>query len=98
MPDRAEFLARTLIARLVSLQESRAEDGRSAPDRAERIATLEKVLVVELGLTDSSTLSLIEAAVPDLALAQHDSGRELAAFAEFLRRRLGAQLSEPGRP
>lgn len=94
MADRADYLARTLIARLTNLQASFAEDGRGEPDRRQRIEAIEKVLAVELGVTDSATMSLIEAAVPNLNGVKQARDGEVAAFAEFLRRRLGAQLSD----
>jgi hypothetical protein len=94
MADRAHYLARTLIARLASLEASFTEDGRGEPDRRQRIETIEKVLAVELGITDSTTLALIEAAVPHIKPEKHSPDREVATFAEFLRRRLGRQLTE----
>lgn len=92
MADRADYLARTLLSRLAGLAAQFAEDGRGEPDRHQRLATLEKVLAVELGVTDSATLSVIEAAAPRLDAAQRGSDRELAAFAEFLRQRLRTQF------
>jgi hypothetical protein len=92
MADRADYLARTLIARLTRLQESLAEDGRGEPDRGQRIVAIEKVLATELGVTDSTTMALIEAAVPNLKAVKPARDQEVAAFADFLRRRLGAQL------
>jgi hypothetical protein len=94
MPDRADYIARTLIARLARLQANLAEDGRAEPDRAQRIAAIEKVLAVELGLTDGATLSLIEATAPRLKSGQRAADREVAAFADFLRHRLARQLAE----
>jgi hypothetical protein len=94
MADRAQYLARTLIARLARLQATRAEDGRAEPDRAERIAAIEKVLAVELGVTDGPTLAIIEASVPTLKPGQRAPDREVEALAEFLRRRLGPKLEE----
>jgi hypothetical protein len=88
MADRAQYLARTLIARLANLQSSFAEDGRGEPDRRQRIATIEKVLAVELGITDGMTMALVEAAVPHVGAAKPVPDRDVAAFAEFLRQRL----------
>jgi hypothetical protein len=93
MVDRAHYLARTLLARLMNLRASCAEDGRGEPDRAQRLATLEKVLAVELGVTDAATLGTIEAALPDLKLLRAARDQEVAALAELLRRRLGTQLA-----
>jgi len=95
MADRAHYLARTLIARLARLQASFAEDNRGEPDRRQRIEAIEKVLAVELGITDSTLLALIEAAVPHIKPAKESSEPDVASFAEFLKRRLGRQLTEP---
>lgn len=94
MADRADYLARTLIARLANLRAAFAEDGRGEPDRRQRIEAIEKVLVIELGVTDSATIALVEAAVPNLRAAQPASEQEVAAFAGFLRKRLGPLLFE----
>lgn len=94
MADRADYLARTLLSRLATLSGQFAEDGRGAPDRRARIATVEKVLAVELGVTDSATLSIVEAAAPSGSGGAQGHGRELAAFADFLRQRLAGHLAE----
>lgn len=94
MADRAQYLARTLIARLANLQANFAEDGRGEPDRRQRIATIEKVLAIELGITDGTTMAAVEAAVPSLNATKQNPDREVAEFAAFLRRRVGAQLDE----
>lgn len=95
MADRAEYLARTLVDRIANLEDRFAEDGRGEPDRRQRIETIEKVLAVELGVTDSSTLALVESALPDAKTAGRGLEREFAGFAELLRQRLAAQLAEP---
>ena len=82
------------MARLANLRVAFAEDGRGEPDRQQRMAAIEKVLAVELGITDGTTIALIESVVPTLKSTQPGSDREVADFAEFLRRRLGAQLAE----
>jgi hypothetical protein len=94
MADRAQYLARTLIARIANLHSSFTEDGGAAPDRRQRIAAIEKVLAIELGVTDGTTMALIEATVPTVKNAKQVSDRDVAAFAEFLRQRLGRQLTE----
>lgn len=93
MVDRAHYLARTLVARLANLAANEAEDGRGEPDRARRIATIEKVLAVELGLTDGATMSVVESAAPSGGKRRVTSD-EIEAFAEFLRRNLGTRLEE----
>jgi hypothetical protein len=94
MADRADYLARTMIARLTNLQASFDEDGRGEPDRQQRIEAIEKVLAVELGITDGTTLAVIETAVPNLKAARQAPDQEVATFADFLRRWLGPQLTE----
>ncbi len=95
MADRAQYLARTLVARIRRLQAGFAEDNRGEPDRRQRIEAIEKVLAVELGITDGATLALVEAAIPALRGAEPVPERELAGFGEFLRQRLGRHLTEP---
>lgn len=92
MSDRADYLARTLAKRLAHLRARFAEDHRGEPDRPARLAVIEKILAVELGVTDAVTLAGIEAAAPSLATAETLSPREQAAFAEFLRRHLASHL------
>jgi hypothetical protein len=94
MVDRAHYLARTLIARLANLQQSFAEDGRGEPERRQRIEVIEKVLAIELGMTDGTTMALIEATVPHLKTDKQSADRDVAAFAEFLRRRLAPLLTD----
>jgi hypothetical protein len=94
MSDRADYLARTLIARLARLQSNSTEDGRAEPDRQRRIEVIEKVLAVELGLTDGPTLASIEATVPRVKSGERAPDREQAAFAAFLRQRLASHLAE----
>jgi hypothetical protein len=95
MADRAQYIARTLIARLANLQASFREDGRGEPDRRHRIEAIEKVLAVELGITNGITTALIEAAAPSVTVTKQIPEQEVAAFAGFLRSRLGTQLDEP---
>lgn len=93
MADRADYLARTLLARLGKLEKTLAEENRAVPDRRKRIEVIEKVLAVELGVTDSVTLAVVESAVPHLDADKPGSPRELTAFADFLRQRLAAHLA-----
>lgn len=96
MADRADYLARTVVARLANLQASLAEDGRGEPSRQQRIAAIEKVLAVELGITDGTTMAAVEAAAPSGPAERGGRERELVTFAEFLRRRLAGNLAEAG--
>ena len=95
MADRADYLARTLLDRLANLQAALAEDGQPQPDRRQRIEAIEKILAVELGITDGATLALIEATVPGVKTGQRTPDRDLTGFADFLRLRLGSKLDEP---
>jgi hypothetical protein len=54
---------------------------------------IEKVLAIELGITDVTTVGMVESAAPNCEVAPAPE-RERAAFAAFLRTRLGAHLSE----
>jgi hypothetical protein len=93
MADRAHYLARTLIARLTNLHASFAEDGRGEPDRRRRIEAIEKVLAVELGITDGTIMAMVESAAPNLSAVKRSPDQEIAAFADFLRQRLARQLA-----
>ena len=66
MADRAQYIARTLIARLANLQASFLEDGLGEPERRHRIEVIEKVLAVELGITNGASSALLEAAAPNV--------------------------------
>lgn len=90
MADRAHQIARTLVARMIALQG--AADAVEA-ERRQRVALVEKVLAVELGVTDGATVALVEAALPR-AVRERVPDRELAGFADFLRQRLARQLEE----
>jgi hypothetical protein len=94
MADRADYLARTMMGRLANLRAAFTEDGRGEPDRRQRMEAIEKVLAVELGITDGMTIAVIEAAVPEIKTSRGRSDRELTEFAEFLRRRLASELAE----
>lgn len=94
MADRADYLARTLMTRLLHLHARCAEDRRGDPDRRQRIEVIEKVLAIELGVTDSSTSALVESAAPSPLPENLRSGRELSEFAAFLRQRLATPLAE----
>jgi hypothetical protein len=94
MSDRADYLARILITRLTRLQANCEEDGRTEPDRQERIQVIEKVLAVEAGVTDGTTIALVEATAPTFKSGTRAPDREVASFAAFLRQRLRDQLTD----
>jgi hypothetical protein len=95
MADRAHFLARTLVSRMVNLEEVLREDTNSRAEvAARRIQLVEKVLAVEVGVTDGALVALVESALPRKIGAEPVPDREIVRFADFLRKRLGAQLTE----
>lgn len=96
MVDRAHYLARTLIARFTALDAALREDaGPREALRSRRVDLVAKVLAVELGITDSGTLAVVESALPGaIAGDRAATDREVAALAGFLRKHLGRQLAE----
>jgi hypothetical protein len=89
MPDRADYLARTLLTRMHSLEKVLAEDeGRDAPHR--RLELVEKVLAVEAGVLDGATHRNVLAAMPTPGPKESVSNGELREFSAFLRERLPA--------
>lgn len=95
MADRAHFLARTLVSRMANLEEVLREDINSRAEvAARRTQLVEKVLAVEVGVTDGSLVALVESALPRKIGAEPVPDREIVRFADFLRKRLGAQLTE----
>jgi hypothetical protein len=95
MADRAHFLARTLVSRMANLEEVLREDANSRSESAARRTQLvEKVLAVEVGVTDGTLVALVESALPRKIGAEPVPDRDVARFADFLRERLGAQLTD----
>jgi hypothetical protein len=95
MADRAHFLARTLVSRMANLEEILREDASSRAEVSERRTQLvEKVLATEVGVTDGALVALVESALPRKIGAEPVPDREIVGFADFLRKRLGAQLTE----
>lgn len=89
MPDRADYLARTLINRMRSLEAVLAEDGMGAGAGAtRRLELVEKVLAVEAGVLDGTLHRTFLAAMPALAPGKPVSDREVREFSAFLRERL----------
>ena len=94
MADRAHYLARTLVSRMASLEEVLREDAKAHGEVAARLTQLvEKILAVEVGVTDSTLVAVVESALPRRIGRQPVPDREIARFAAFLRERLGAQLT-----
>ena len=94
MPDRADYLARTLLTRMRSLEEVLAEDadGRAANQTQRRVELVEKVLAVEAGVLDGTMHRTFLAAMPTVTPGKSISDRELKEFSAFLRERLPAEI------
>lgn len=93
MPDRADYLARTLIARMRSLEEVLAEDAdeHGAGGAQRRVELIEKVLAVEAGVLDGTLHRTFLAAMPAVTPGKAVSDRDLREFSAFLRERLPAE-------
>jgi hypothetical protein len=89
MPDRADYLARQLLARIDAFEADARGDRELAAAR-ERLVT--KVLASEAGIVDGATVQLVAAALPEAAARRHSSDRATREYAAFLRERLGARL------
>lgn len=90
MPDRADYLAKTFVNRLRSLEAILREDFGANDSRlaARREETVAKILAVDAGVTDGSTVRAVLSAVPHVSASGEVSPRELTEFAAFLRGRL----------
>lgn len=89
MPDRADYLARTLLTRMRSLEEVLAEDeDNDASHARRRVELVEKVLSVEAGVLDGTLHRTFLAAMPTLIPGKPVSDRELRDYSAFLRERL----------
>jgi hypothetical protein len=89
MPDRADYLARQLLARAGAFEADAADEAARLAGR-ERLVT--KVLASEAGITDSATVRLVASALPDEATRRLSADRAAQEFAGFLRERLGPRL------
>lgn len=89
-PDRAAYLARVLLSRLRQLEIAALED--DAPGLRKSTVTREdmvaKVLAVETGVTDGSTVQLVASALPRITAQRSASDRDVSELAAFLRARL----------
>lgn len=92
MTDRAHYIARTLISRLAALERAQHDEGRDTLSRQQRIELIEKVLAVDVGVTDWKTVSLVESALPH-NISRRATDRETAEFAAFLRAQLARELT-----
>ena len=92
MPDRADYLARTLINRMRSLEAVLAEDQTAADTSARRrLELVEKILAVETGMLDGTLHGTVLAAMPALTPGKPVSDREVREFSAFLRERLPSE-------
>lgn len=89
-PDRADYLARTLVNRMRSLEEALADHGDNAARR--RLELVEKVMAIEAGVLDGATHRLVLSALPALSARETVSPRELAEFAAFVREHVALEL------
>lgn len=95
MPDRADFIARTLLTRLTGrLRDEDTPLPASAPDIPFDVkeALVTKVLAVELGVTDSATLQAIAQALPRLTASRPVTDRDANELAAYVRKRLAPFL------
>ncbi|MEJ1973304.1 MAG: hypothetical protein WDM96_12825 [Lacunisphaera sp.] len=94
MPDRADYLARTLINRMRSLEEALADRASASDtdDAQRRVELVEKVLAVEAGVLDGATHRLLLSAMPTLSRREAVSAREFAEFAAFVRQHVPQDL------
>jgi hypothetical protein len=92
MPDRADYLARILIARMRSLEEALADRSQAdvATDTRRRVELVEKVMAIEAGVVDGSTHRLLLAAMPTVTPGTPVGDRDLREFTSFVRRHLPA--------
>lgn len=92
MPDRADYLARTLIARMRSLEDVLADQSKpdSASDARRRVELVEEVMAIEAGVVDGSTHRLLLAAMPATARGTPVGDRDLRDFTAVVRRHLPA--------
>jgi hypothetical protein len=88
MPDRADYLARTLISRLSSLEET-LEELPETERSARRLELVGKVLAIEAGIVNSMTDRLVSGALPTIHPGERVRDRDQAALADFLRTRIG---------
>jgi hypothetical protein len=96
VPDRADYLAKTLLTRLRSLEGVMREGGEqseSAQDRR-RTELVEKVLAIEAGVVDGSVVRTVLSAMPTVH-REPFSDKEKAEFAAFLRQRLRTEDDLP---
>jgi hypothetical protein len=92
MPDRADYLARILLTRMSSLEESLADrsDADVTTEARRRVELVEKVMAIEAGVVDGSMHRLLLAAMPTVVPGTPVADRDLREFTSFVRRHLPA--------
>ena len=90
MPDRSDYLAKTLVNRLGSLEAILREDFSANDSRlpAKREETVAKILAVDAGVTEGRIVRAVLNAMPHVSASGAVSPRDLTEFAAFLRGRL----------
>jgi hypothetical protein len=92
MPDRADYLANTLLARMAKPEEALLDD--AAPngneDAMRRAELGEKILATEAGEVDGPTTQLVLAAMPVSIRKEPVPERERAEFSALLRKQVWA--------
>lgn len=90
MPDRATYLARTILSRVRNLEGVLTEDGVQAESaRTKRRAELiGKILAIEEGITSGPVVHLVTTALPRINLQRDLSDRDVNEFATLIRREL----------
>lgn len=88
MSDRAKYLARTLLQRMLELEDS-YKDGDAFWDSTNpvRAPLVAKVLATQEGITDESTVQAVLDAMPYVP-TRKPTDRQIAEYAEFLSKRL----------
>jgi len=90
-PDRADYLARTLINRMRSLETVLADSSAGASAATRRLELVEKVMAVEAGVLDGTLHRTFLAAMPTIVPDKAVPDREVREFSAFLRERLPAE-------
>ena len=80
MPDRADYLARTLISRLSSLEEV-LEDSPETERATRRLELVGKVLATEAGIVNGITDRLVSGALPTVRAGERVRDRDQTARA-----------------
>lgn len=90
MPDRADYLAKTLVTRMRGLEMALMDDAAplEAEDAKRRSELVEKVLAIEAGTVDHVTTQLVLAAMPAVYPDEDTPQRQLDELAGFLRQHL----------